>query len=352
MNPLEHKIVNHIHLHGALRFDNYMRLCALHPRHGYYNRPDPVGSPASFTTSPEISQMFGELIGVCFARHWVLTGKPRRCNLLELGPGRGTLMSDLLRAASQVSELVSSSRVVLCERSRTLQEQQHERLKSYRPRWTRNLEGVGERTTFAIANEFFDALAVRQFRRTRRCWQELHVAVNHSRLVPVFLPLQGRPPGYGFERVKPGSIVEWRPEAVTYMQQLSGLVNRNGGLALIVDYGEARGSGDTIQAIAGNEFAEPFETPGRADISAHVDFGALAVAAGDRVAVATSRQGTFLKRLGIEQRARILARGLSGDMLRSHVAALHRLGGTDAMGSLFKVMALYRKGAPLPPGFA
>ncbi len=351
MTPLGHLLADQIRLVGALRFDHYMALCAMHPQHGFYNRPDPVGNRSSFTTAPEISQMFGEMIGVCLARYWQQLGQPEACTLLELGPGRGTLMADLLRTLFRVSRLARCCRLVLFEQSSSLQEQQRARLGHYSPEWIESLANLGDRTVFAIANEFLDALAVRQFRRGDQTWSELHVTTQAEELVPVFLPVRGQPAGSWFDRARPGDIVEWRPQADQIMRQLAKLVDQNGGLVLIIDYGETQLTGSTLQAISANRPCELFANPGQMDLSAHVDFGALADAVGDRVAVALTSQRSFLRHLGIGQRARKLAQGLSGDRLNDHIAAYQRLIEVDEMGALFKVMALYRRNTPAPPGF-
>jgi len=335
--------------------DRYMQLCLGHPRHGYYMTRDPFGAEGDFTTAPEISQMFGELIGLWAAEVWRIMGRPSRVNLVELGPGRGTLMADALRAARVLPAFRAAMDVHLVETSDPLRERQRVRLRDVglSPRWHASVETLPDGPLVIIANEFFDALAVRQFVRTQHGWCERFVGLGADGgfafgLAPWPDPAIGA-------AAPVGTILEIGGAGLALMTVLSRRIAGHGGALLVVDYGHARsGFGETLQAVKGHAFVDPLAEPGEADLTAHVDFAALAGAATGAAAVhGPVAQGAFLEALGIARRAETLGRK-AGDAGRAAVgAALARLTGRGegGMGSLFKAMAVADPGLPLLPGF-
>ncbi|MCJ1899059.1 MULTISPECIES: SAM-dependent methyltransferase [Paracoccus] len=344
MTPLGRLIAAQIRLSGPMALDEYMRLCLLHPQHGYYATRDPFGAGGDFTTAPEISQIFGEMIGLALAQAWLDQGRPAPFTLAEIGPGRGTLMADILRAIRIVPGMAEAAQVALVEASPHLRRVQRDRLGDIA-----HLDDVSQlpqAPLFLVANEFFDALPIRQFQRGVQGWAERVVALNaqgglEMGLVPAAdAALPAAPQGV---------IRETCPEALPIVAQVAGRIAAHGGCAILVDYGGWDGQGDTFQALRRHRPEDPLANPGEADLTAHVDFAPLAAAArgaGARVS-RMAAQGDWLKRLGIEARAQRLARlGDAGAM-----AALHRLTAPDEMGHLFKVLALWARHAPVPAGF-
>lgn len=349
--PLARLLIDRIAAQGPITLADYMADCLLHPVHGYYTTQDPFGADGDFTTAPEISQMFGELIGLALAQAWLDQGSPPRFTLAELGPGRGTLMADILRATRRVPGFAAAAQVVLVEASPRLRALQARALAAYQvapPRWVDAVGDLPNQPLFLVANEFFDALPVRQFLRHQAGWAETMVGVSDGRLV------LGRAPAAAIGQLshrladtRPGDVVEICPAAPGIMSEISRRICSFGGLALILDYGGWRSLGDTVQALRHHSFDDILAHPGAADLTAHVDFEALA--AGQAHAYTT--QGQFLDRLGLKARADRLAAGLTGTALRSHRAAERRLTAPEEMGTLFKVLAVFAPGAPPPPGF-
>ncbi len=351
MTPLATLLVRRIAATGPVTVADYMAECLLHPTHGYYTTRDPFGATGDFTTAPEISQMFGELLGLCLAQGWLDQGRPDRFTLAELGPGRGTLMADVLRATRVVPGFHAAARVTLVEASPRLRAVQRQTLGQHPATWIDTPADLPEAPLFLLANEFFDALPIRQFVRHPDGWQERVVglageALSFGLTAPwAFAPLEPR-----LSDTVPGDLVEVCPAAGPIMADLAARIARHGGLSLIVDYGDWGSRGDTLQALRGHAFADPLAEPGRADLTAHVDFRALAQAAPLPCHYLT--QGAFLERLGITARAQALAAHLGGAALEAHVAAHRRLTHPAEMGSLFKVLALHPPGSPPPAGTA
>jgi NADH dehydrogenase [ubiquinone] 1 alpha subcomplex assembly factor 7 len=331
---------------GPITVAEFMAECLLHPTWGYYTTRDPLGTAGDFTTAPEISQMFGELVGLALAQAWIDQGAPGRITLAELGPGRGTLMADILRATKQVPGFHDALRVHLVEASPTLREKQRVALAGHAITHHDRTDTLPEAPLFLIANEFFDALPIRQFIRAGDHWRERLVGLDGAALA-FGLGAPDQPPELAHRSdVAEGGLVEICPAAMPIMTEISRRIAAHGGAALIVDYGDWRSLGDTLQAVQGHAPVDPLATPGAADLTAHVDFEALARAA---QGLATSRltpQGVFLERLGITPRAETLAQRLSGPAREAHVAAHRRLTHPDEMGTLFKVLALVPPGAP------
>lgn len=348
MTALAALLAQRIREAGPMTVADYMAECLLHPQHGYYSTRDPFGAAGDFTTAPEISQMFGELVGLALAQAWLDQGAPAPFTLAELGPGRGTLMADILRATRGVPGFHAAAQVWLVEASAVLARVQKERLAPHPVTWAPSVEALPDQPLFLIANEFFDALPIRQFLRDDRIWRERLIGLNGNRLTFGLSPaLPQTPDTAALRSAQTGDLVELCPAASTIMSKVCDRLSSRGGLALVVDYGGWRSRGDTLQALRHHAFDDPLAHPGEADLTAHVDFEALA---GGRACFHT-QQGTFLMRLGIEARAARLAERLTGTALESHLAALRRLTHPQEMGSLFKVLALTGPNAPLPPGF-
>ena len=352
MTPLAALLAARIRATGPMTLADYMADCLLHPVHGYYATRDPFGSAGDFTTAPEISQMFGELMGLCLAQAWLDQGAPAPFTLAELGPGRGTLMADILRATRAVPGCHAAAQVVLVEASPTLRQVQRATLKDHPVAWADEVAALPEAPLFLIANEFFDALPIRQFTRQGEGWAETVVgltgdALTLGRTAPA--PLAAL--AHRLTDTPEGGIVETCPAAAPIMARIGGLIARRGGAALVIDYGDWRSRGDTFQAMQGHAFTDPLAAPGEADLTAHVDFEALAQAAAPARASRMLEQGLLLRRLGIDARAERLARSLAAASLASHLAAYHRLTDSHEMGSLFKALAIHPAHTQPPPGF-
>lgn len=311
----------------------WMARCNAH----YYATRDPLGAAGDFTTAPEISQMFGELIGACLADAWTRAGNPA-VRIVELGPGRGTLMADVLRVLRRAG---CAAPVHLVETSPTLRAAQARAVPD--AAWHDDLAHVPDDTSLLlVANEFFDALPVRQFERTAPGWRERIVAHDGTRFVPALgsMPMDVFvPPALAATPI--GSVFETSPASTAIAAEIGARLRTHGGAAVIVDYGHAGPTtGDTLQAVRAHAFADPFATPGEVDLTAHVDFSALADAAGV-TAQGPVGQGDFLTALCIDARA---------SRLGGQEAALARLTEADAMGTLFKVLGL-TAGWPRLAGF-
>lgn len=344
-------IARRIAAEGPVTVADYMAECLLHPHHGYYTTREAFGAAGDFITAPEISQMFGELIGLWLAQVWSDQGRPAPFTLAELGPGRGTLMADALRAAARVPGFAQAARLVLVEASPRLRALQAARLKDHTPAWVDSADALPEGPLFLVANEFFDALPVRQFVRDGARWRERQVGLAGGRLAFGLGPALPQPALTGrLDDTRDGDLVEYCPAAAPVMAGIGARIADQGGAALVIDYGDWRSLGDTLQAMARHGPTDPLAAPGQADLTAHVDFEALALAAAPCAHTRLTAQGVFLERLGITARAQALARGLTGAALGAHVAAHRRLTHPDEMGTLFKVMGFSPRGAPPLPG--
>jgi NADH dehydrogenase [ubiquinone] 1 alpha subcomplex assembly factor 7 len=349
MTPLEAEIRRMIEADGPMPFARYMDLCLGHPRYGYYMTRDPFGVAGDFTTAPEVSQMFGELIGAWAATVWRQMGSPADVKLIELGPGRGTLMADALRAAEAMPDFLAAAAVHLVETSPTLRARQQATLESARVQWHARIEDVPEGPGIAIANEFVDALPVDQLVWDRDGWHLRMVGLAADRLAFVVAP----DPLRGIEGdAVPGAILELRHDAPVAL--LARRIARHGGAALIIDYGHAATApGDTLQAVRAHRFADPLSDPGEADLTTQVDFAALARTA-QRAGAATRGprgQGEFLRRLGIAERAARLQASATPQQAADIDTALARLTAADQMGELFKVLGIADAKLGALPGF-
>ena len=350
MSDLRTHLIRRITAGGPITLAEYMSDCLLHPEHGYYARRDPLGAAGDFITAPEISQMFGELIGLCLAQCWLDQGAPSPFVLAETGPGRGTLMADILRATQNVPGFHAAMQVHLIELSEPLKATQRDAIKHDDVTWRDDLNALPDLPLFLVANEFFDALPIRQFQRDGNGWRERQVGVDDTGLTfGLSGPVALSELDHRSEDTKSGDIVEICPSGVLMAKQIGEHITTHGGATLIVDYGDWRSQGDTFQALAAHTPVDPLARPGQADLTAHVDFEALAHATPSCHSRLTP-QGVFLERLGITARAQALAKNLSGDALQNHIAAHRRLTHSAEMGTLFKVLAFYPDGATPPPG--
>ncbi len=352
MTALKRLLLRQIAAQGPLNVAQYMTLCLLHPEHGYYTTRDPLGATGDFTTAPEISQMFGELLGLWMAQVWLDQGAPAPFTLAELGPGRGTLMADILRATAHVPDFHANARLHLVEASPVLQAAQADRLAAHDPQFSSSAETLPDQPLFLVANEFFDALPIRQFQRKGGGWAERMISAHGDRLIfGLAPPTPLAELSHRLADTEEDQIVETCTPARPVMDAIATRINAHGGAALIVDYGDERSRGDTLQALRAHEYDDPLAHPGEADLTAHVDFEALAQSAETLHAAPLTPQGVFLERLGITQRAQTLAQGMDGVALENHIAAHRRLTHPQEMGQLFKVLALAPESAPDLPGF-
>ncbi len=329
---------------GPIGIDRYMGLCLGHPQHGYYMGKDPFGEKGDFITAPEITPLFGEVVGIWLATQFVAMGKPKTINLIELGPGRGTLMADILKAAATVPGFREAVRVHLVEMSPVLKRMQQWKLGA-KVTWHETLSSVPDGPFLLVANEFFDALPVRQLEHRRGQWNERVVGPEGLGLRPS-VPA-GRPG-------KDGDVFEVSPARAAVAQEIGRRLSFTTGAALILDYGHLQTAmGDTLQALHRHKMVPVTHLPGESDITSHVDFEALGHAlakAGAKVPPAiTQRQ--FLLQMGLEIRASVLAAKADAAQLAMLNRVVGRLVDEDQMGKLFKVMTATSLKLPTPYPF-
>lgn len=357
MNALSGLIQKEIATHGPITVARYMELALGHPEHGYYPTRDPLGAGGDFITAPEVSQMFGELIGLWAAVTWAQMGKPASFILAELGPGRGTLMADALRAARAQEGFADAAQLHLIETSPTLRRCQQDALGHATPQWHDDMTTLPEGPLIVLANEFFDALPVRQFMCNGGVWHE-RLITNSAQGIDncfSFTLAEGATNDIGLPAAADGTIRETCTPGEALAAALGSRFATAGGAALIIDYGYGHpGTGDSLQAVKAHAYADPLTDPGNADITAHVDFTALAEAArnADAAAYGPLGQGMFLLALGIAQRAEALSTPQDAAGRDKIETALRRLIAPSEMGTLFKVLALADPDLGPPPGFA
>lgn len=350
--PLIGLIADEIAARGPMTVARFMELALGHPEYGYYRTRDPLGRGGDFITAPEVSQMFGELIGLWAAVVWEQMGRPAPFILAELGPGRGTLMNDALRAARAMDGFVEAARLHLVETSPVLRAHQGETLTAHAPAWADRIEDLPPGPAIIIANEFFDALPVRQFVRQSGDWFERLVVsdgddfdftTGREAIADADLPADA----------PEGAVVEKTETAAALMGTLAARLVREGGAALIIDYGHTGGVGDTLQALRAHQHVDPLTTPGEADLTTHVDFAQLALAAHAAQArtFGPVGQGNFLLMLGLAHRAERLAAGKDRETREKIEAATRRLIARSEMGTLFKALAVTAPALAAPPGF-
>lgn len=361
MTRLEADLKRRIERDGPISVTEFMALALGHPEHGYYIKQDPFGAAGDFITAPEISQCFGELIGVWAVAVWHMAGCPESFVLIELGPGRGTLMADALRAARQRPDFLRAAQVHLVETSPVLRQAQQKSLSgsglATPPVWHDQLESVPGGPAIIVANEFFDALPIRQIVATEAGWRERMVGLADGALTfmadanaPDMTPLV---PARLRAAARTGDIFETCPAAQAAMEGMARRIASDGVAALFFDYGHARSAlGDTFQAVHHHEPVDVLSSPGDVDLTAHVDFDALADSA-ERFARCHGpvTQRDFLRRLGIETRRDILVANATPRQAERVRSGVHRLTAEDEMGTLVKVLAVTPGESAMLPGF-
>ena len=367
MTTLSDQIQQQIVSNGPITIAKFMDEAMGHPRLGYYMGKDPIGRNGDFITAPEISQMFGELIGLWCAVQWRSMGQVDPFNLIELGPGRGTLMTDMLRAGKGIDGFLETLVLSLVEISPVLKGVQEETLlrsiggevrETRALSWISQFSETPEGPFALVANEFIDVLGIRQFQKTVKGWRERLVDFSESKpfkfrfVLSELLPEAGIVPS-DLKNTNVGDIIEIRPAASALMHEFCSRLKRFPGCILLIDYGyNLTACGNTLQAVKGHAYNDPMASPGTSDLTAHVDFGELSkIAVDNGVAVfGPVTQGAFLTSLGIHTRAKALAK--SSPVNSSEInEGLARLTSEDRMGALFKVLVLTSPGMAPPPGF-
>ena len=352
--PLAQKIKSLISAHGPISVTDYFALCLADPEHGYYRTRNPFGRDGDFVTAPEVSQLFGEMLGIFMINTWQRHGEPRDVRLVEIGPGRGTMMADMLRVISRAApDLYETATVHLVETSALLKLTQMETLSSHGDKvsWHESFDGVPEGFTLLAANELFDAIPIRQFVKTQNGFRERMVGLDEQgglrlALAPGATPFASVLPDAG-----EGAEAELSEAGRSLAAAIGARIARDGGWALIVDYGlESAGRAASLQAVRGHQGAGILDRPGETDLSAHVDFAALTAASGV-ASFGPVGQGDFLRRLGLAERAQALKRHAKADQADAIDAASARLIAPDQMGTLFRVLALGDGRSAPPAGF-
>ncbi|KAF9359283.1 NADH dehydrogenase [ubiquinone] complex I, assembly factor 7 [Mortierella sp. AD094] len=387
MTPLAKHIRDSIKIQGPMSVSHFMRQVLVNPLSGYYMKGDVFGAQGDFVTSPEISQMFGELLGIWFLVQWQNIGKPSKVQIAELGPGRGTLMMDMLRAASRFKEFRNSiSGVHLIEASPGLRRVQRERLcgipiseeqvgggsregitaavrqDGLPILWHDVFDDLPNECSLIVAHEFFDALPIYKFEKTEEGWRELVVDLEEDLASPYHLrfvlapgPTQASKafaehPAY--DHFKPGDRIEISPDSFRVAHEMAKHINKNGGSALIVDYGKDHIQGDTLRGIHRHKFTHVLTQPGNVDLSADVDFEYLRQATDDLVDCHGSvTQAHLLHSLGIGARLNMLLAKAAAHQRETLISSYHRLVDPKEMGNVYRVMAMTPRGSPPPIGF-
>lgn len=355
MTALKTRLKQLIAATGPISVAEFMATCLFDPQDGYYTTREPFGASGDFITAPEISQMFGELLGVWAYSAWIAAGKPIPFALVEIGPGRGTLMVDMLRTIDRLDPgFTAVSRIAMVEASPRLSEIQKQKFATAgraKPRWVTQVSDLPDIPLIVIANELFDAIPVRQFVNTEQGWRErvvalddageLCFAVGMGAIDPVLLP---EVPS------EPGAIFEAAPARSAIMAEISARISSKGGAGIFLDYGHLKsGFGDTLQAMKAHAYDDVLENPGEADLTSHVDFEVLAaVATAHNLHPQLSTQGDFLLRMGLLERAGALGSQADNTVKERLRSEVERLAGPDQMGTLFKVMAVAPKSVMLP----
>ncbi len=342
---------------GPISVAEYMAACLFDPHDGYYTTREPFGRTGDFITAPEISQMFGELIAVSLATAWQSVGMPDRIVIAEIGPGRGTLMADMLRSWQRIApQFSASASFFMIDASTRLAEKQKATLQDLdcTISWIKTVDDLPHLPLFLVGNELFDAIPARQFVKTGGRWfermiglgrdDELVFTAGASELTPQTLPAAA-------SHEPDGAIFEIAPAREALAGLVSDHIVNHGGAALFFDYGHFEpGFGDTLQAVQNHHYVDALANPGKADLTSHVDFSALAAIAADQGAKsAFLTQGEFLLQMGILERAGQLGAGANEPERRQIEQAVERLAGPEEMGNLFKSMAVFAPGIVIEP---
>jgi len=344
MNELEKIIREIISSEGDISLERYMELALQHPTYGYYKTKDPLGRTGDFITSPEISQLFGEMIGVWCVQAWKDLGKPSPFALVEFGPGRGTMMADILRATAHVGGFHDAKKLCLIESDEALKKRQQNKLQQFSPEYFDEISQIPAMPSIVIANEFFDALPVRQLEKTFRGWAERTVTTDGDELALSLRPIDENDSDIpnDIKNALPGSTIEVSKKAMKTMKSLASRIAETSGALLAIDYGySTRPLSPTVQAASNHSYAGILDRPGEVDLTAHVDFASLRKIATEE-GLSTSPiigQGEFLKGLGIELRADVLKKNATTEQAAAIDSALARLIAPNQMGEMFKVLA-------------
>ena len=341
-DALKDILIKRIDAMGPMTIADYMRECLMHPKHGYYQQKKVFGRDGDFITAPEVSQMFGEIIGIWLVQEWQRIGAPNAVNIVELGPGRGTLMADLRRTIKAVPEIDQAAKIHFVEMSSQLREKQRE--KHPDATWHDDLSSLPTGPSIIIANEFFDALPIHQYLYRNNGWSERVVATDSDGQLTYGI----QPPGPQLALLseivavpEDNTLYEVSPQSITCAGDIAAHIKENQGSVLIIDYGYMRSiGGDTFQALQKHEYVDPLDAPGDADLTAHVAFDQLAAALSSKgTSVAPIEiQGQFLMQHGLGVRAQKLSAGQIPQVQTKVVGELKRLTAPDEMGDLFKVL--------------
>lgn len=350
MNQLQDKLKRIIELSGPISLAEYMHICMADPKHGYYQNKKAIGLEGDFVTSPEISQIFGEMLGIWCIDIWQKIGSPSNFNLVELGPGKGTLMSDLLRTAKIVPEFLKATNITLVETSPIMRAAQENSLAGFEISWLDDVNNLSALPTIYISNEFLDVLPIHQYIKSISQegitkWEERGIAVNkQSALENVRLSraidVDALPSNH--EQEPDGAVFENSPSREAIVQIICEQIAENGGAAMFIDYGHAiSGFGDTFQAMRAHGFVDALEAPGQADLTSHVDFEPLAkIATKNALQSRITTQSDFLLAMGLLERAGALGQNLEPKEQEKISNAIERLASPQEMGTLFKVLSI------------
>ncbi len=344
MNHLTNIIRSAIKETGPLTIKEYMEICLYHEKYGYYMTKNPVGRQGDFITSPEISPVFGELIGVWLVHTWKTLGEPSKFSLVELGPGNGTLLKDIWTATAKWSKFQKAADVYLFERSTVLQKTQRQNLKKINVKWIERLEELPDKKMICFSNEFFDALPIRQFTFKNQKLFEKKISLNRENefkfeLVKVQKGFNTKPEE---KKLIERAIIECSDTQIFILKTLCEKIKKLQGCILIIDYGGEYGTVDTLQGVHKNKYCDVLSNPGEVDITSQVDFGIITDHS-TSFGVQPSKlinQSDFLRKMGILDRFAKLKKSSDEKLSQNHHAILHRLLSYDQMGSLFKVLAI------------
>ncbi|ATP12662.1 ATP synthase subunit beta [Bartonella henselae] len=357
MATLKQKIKEMIALNGPITVSQYMTLALTDPQFGYYKTQTPFGRTGDFITAPEISQLFGEMIGIWALANWKAHGCPAPFILAEIGPGRGTLMDDILRTIQKLSiKAFNAAEIFLIEISKKLAKEQKKRLAPYQKEIysIENFDQLPLKPLLLIANEFLDTLPINQYIKINGEWRERRITVNQNGDF-VFIAAPGK---FSFpflqfcdSEIPDGKIFEHAPSRHQFMQQISNRLIQVKGSALLIDYGASNlAFGDTLQALSKHRFRDIFDAPGEHDLTTHVGFSFLKKIALEQGCFAKIlEQGDFLVKMGLLERAKQLAADKNAALQDKIHQDIERLAGPDQMGKLFKVLHVSNQNIPLPP---
>jgi NADH dehydrogenase [ubiquinone] 1 alpha subcomplex assembly factor 7 len=358
MDSLTAQLARRIAAGGPITVADYMAAALSDPDYGYYRRNDPLGAEGDFTTAPEISQLFGELIGAWLIDCWHRMGRPNPINLVELGPGRGTLMADVLRIGCALPDWMAAICLHLVEINPHLRELQAARLSAFNPQWRDTLSDVPDGPILLVANEFLDAMPIRQLVLSGGAWRERLIGWSAEAGFHFVLSQTPSPLGIlvpaELSSGPQGAVFELSPAAIGLTADIARRIVKWGGAALLIDYGRSRSDiGESLQALRKHRMVAALENPGEADLTAHVDFGAVSrvAAEGGATILGPTTQEGFLRKIGIVERAERLKSHATPNQATAIDTALHRLIDPSAMGTLFKVLGLASPGLA-PAGFS